>query len=516
MPASRPAPSWVISDASPWTSVGRADDGRPERHGHGLHPEAHAEQREAALGGDRDALDRDAGVVGVARPGRDDDPAQVRRRVVGELADRRTVHGVVADDPDPGAGGLQCLHEIEGEAVVVVDDQDHGRAPGAALAGQAGCGQGLVGAGPRLLGYPGCEVDRPAERGRLVLGLLELALRDRPGDDTSPRVDVGLAVLEHRAADRDRGVQVAVVAQIPDGAAVQAAPFALRGGDQLHRPDLGRARQRAGREDRPERVERVELGSQAALDVADQVEHVAVALDLHVLADGDRPRTSDAAKVVAAEVDQHHVLGSLLRIGLELLGEERVLAGVRPARPRAGDRVGRQAIALDLEEQLGRGADDLVARGAHEEEIRAGVDSPQRPVQPDPIEGRAGRRVGRQLERLPPGQHDLDRLARRDRVLGHLDRVDVLVAAEAGLDRAADGGLGRGSRRGRGRAVARRAGSSRSAPRRWDARCAPAPRRWLPRRSGSDPRGPVSRCGARRSPRACASGGRRRARDRSR
>ena len=38
------------------------------------------------------------------------------------------------------------------------------------------------------------------------------------------------------------------------------------------------------------------------------------------------------------------------------------------------------------------------------------------------------------VERLAPGQHDLDRLAGRDRLLGDLDGADVGLAAEARLD----------------------------------------------------------------------------------
>ena len=158
------------------------------------------------------------------------------------------------------------------------------------------------------------HLDRAAEGSRLVLGLLELAFRDGPGDDPGARVDVGLALLEDRAADGDRGVEVAVVAEVADGAAVQPAALALGGRDELHRADLGRARERAGREDRAERVERVELGLEPRLDVRDEVEDVAVALDLHVLADRHGPRPRDAAEVVAPEVDEHHVLGALLGV----------------------------------------------------------------------------------------------------------------------------------------------------------------------------------------------------------
>ena len=174
---------------------------------------------------------------------------------------------------------------------------------------------------------------------------------------------------------------------------------------------------------------------------------MAVALDLHVLADRDGARPGDAAQVVAPEVDEHDVLGPLLRVALELLRQERVLARVRAARASAGDRVGRQPVALDLEEELRRGADDLEGRRPDEEQVRARVDPAEGAVQPDPVERRAGRRVRRQLERLAPGEDDLDRLAGRDRVLGDLHGVDVLVATEAGLDRAAGRLLRRRRRR---------------------------------------------------------------------
>ena len=168
-----------------------------------------------------------------------------------------------------------------------------------------------------------------------MLGLLELLLRDARRDDPRAGVDVRPAILEDGAPDRDRGVEVAVVAEVPDRPAVQAPALALGGRDQLHRPDLRRARERAGREDRPERVEGVEVRLQPALHVADEVQDVGVALHLHVLADRHRPGAGDPADVVAAEVHEHHVLGALLRVPLELLGEDRVLALVRAARPRA-------------------------------------------------------------------------------------------------------------------------------------------------------------------------------------
>ena len=98
------------------------------------------------------------------------------------------------------------------------------------------------------------------------------------------------------------------------------------------------------------------------------------------------PGPAHPAEVVPAEVDEHDVLGLLLRVALELLGEELVLGRRRPARPGAGDRVGGQAVALDLEEELRARPDDLERRGPDEEEIGARVDPAQGAVEPDPVD----------------------------------------------------------------------------------------------------------------------------------
>ena len=165
----------------------------------------------------------------------------------------------------------------------------------------------------------------------------------------------------------------------------------------------------------------------------DEVQDVGVALDVHVLAHGDRARPRNAPEVVPPEVDEHHVLGALLRIALQLLGEELVLGRRGAAGASAGNRVGRELVAIDLDEELRARANHLERGHANEEQVRAGVDAAQAPVQADPIERLPRRRVERQVERLPPGQHDLDRLAGGDRVLGDLDRVDVLLSPQAGI-----------------------------------------------------------------------------------
>ena len=113
-----------------------------------------------------------------------------------------------------------------------------------------------------------------------------------------------------------------------------------------------------------------------ALDVGDQVHDVAVALDEEAVGDPHvrAPRARlrrvaaalaqhrHAADVVAAEVEQHQVLGVLLRVGEQLLLERLVLLGRGAARPGAGDRA-------DGDLAVAQAHQDLRAR-AHQLEVR--------------------------------------------------------------------------------------------------------------------------------------------------
>ena len=94
---------------------------------------------------------------------------------------------------------------------------------------------------------------------------------------------------------------------------------------------FGRAGDGAGREAGGERVERVVARVESALDVRDDVHHVAVALEEELVGHLDRADRGDAADVVAAEIEQHQVLGALLRIGEQAVGVRRASsAGVAP------------------------------------------------------------------------------------------------------------------------------------------------------------------------------------------
>ena len=78
---------------------------------------------------------------------------------------------------------------------------------------------------------------------------------------------------------------------------------------------LGAPDKRAGRERGQHDVE----GGVAVGDLTGhrrlQMHDVAVAADVHELDHLDRARPADPTQIVAAQVDQHHVLGPLLRVG---------------------------------------------------------------------------------------------------------------------------------------------------------------------------------------------------------
>src|SRR5690606_29164507 len=133
-------------------------------------------------------------------------------------------------------------------------------------------------------------------------------------DDPGTGLDVQLPVLDHRGADSDRGVGVAVPADVADGAGIDVAPDRLQFADDLQRADLGRAADRARGEGRAQHVGVGQAVAQLPADLADDVHHVAVALDPEAFADLNGARFGDPADVVARQVDQHQVLGAFLGV----------------------------------------------------------------------------------------------------------------------------------------------------------------------------------------------------------
>ena len=101
-------------------------DRRSEGLGHRLHPKADPQGGNLARDADADRVHRDPRRVGVARPRRDNDATQVGCRIGRQGFDAGPVDGVVAQDVDLGPGRFEGLDQVESEAVVIVDHENHG------------------------------------------------------------------------------------------------------------------------------------------------------------------------------------------------------------------------------------------------------------------------------------------------------------------------------------------------------------------------------------------------------
>ncbi len=237
-------------------------------------------------------------------------------------------------------------------------------------------------------------------------------------------------VLDHRRAQHDAGIHLTIGAEIADAAGIGAARIALQLVDDLHRSDFWRARDRSGREACDQGTERIVLRVDLAFDIRDDVHDLAVALDEERIGDLDRADLGDTADIVAPEIEQHQVLGALLRVCQQLFGESIVLGLGRAAPPRAGDRPDRDSVVAQAHQDFGARADDLEVAEIEIAQERRRIDPPQRPVK------RERRQRERRLEALR--QHDLEDVAGADVLLRLVDHLQILGLARV-----------RGGRRGR-------------------------------------------------------------------
>ena len=137
--------------------------------------------------------------------------------------------------------------------------------------------------------------------------------------------------------------------------------------------------------------------------------HLAVALDEELIRDLDAADGGDAADIVAAEIEQHQVLGAFLGVGQQLVFERLVLVRRGAARPGPGDRPDCHRVAAGANQNFrarpGNGEIGIIEI----EQERRRIDPPQRPVE------RERRQRERRLETLR--QHHLKNIAGRDVVL---------------------------------------------------------------------------------------------------
>ncbi len=142
------------------------------------------------------------------------------------------------------------------------------------------------------------------------------------------------------------------------------------------------------------------------------------------------------------------MLGALLLVGEQLLGDPLVVLERGAARARAGDRARRDVPAGDGQHRLRRRARDLKVEEVQEVHVRARVDDAQPAVDRE--------RVDLDVRRPALRRHDLERVAGVDVLDDPRDvGLELLARHVRGEDRARAGRRGRRPRHGAGEQVAR-------------------------------------------------------------
>ena len=159
---------------------------------------------------------------GRARAGRDDDFFRPERL---DFVERDFV---VAKDFHVGAELAQIVIQVVGERIVIVDQQNH-----------------------RFLHCSASSTAFSMARALLSVSWYS-SFGIRVGDDAGAGSDENFFAFHHDGADDDAGVEIAVVAEVADGAGVKAALLRLQLADNLHGADFRRAGNGAGGESRDE------------------------------------------------------------------------------------------------------------------------------------------------------------------------------------------------------------------------------------------------------------------------
>jgi len=189
-----------------------------------------------------------------------------------------------------------------------------------------------------------------------------LIFGDGVGDDASSYSHVGLAVAKDEGADGYVEGGGAVGGDVADGSGVDTAGMGLELADDLHGADLGCAGDGAAGKHGGEDVVEGKARAEGSGDGGGHLVEGLIAFDREEVVNADGARSADAAEIVAQEVDDHDVLGTILLVVLESEGGELVFGCVQAAGHSAlhgagGDLVG---LRIDAEEEFGRERENLV------------------------------------------------------------------------------------------------------------------------------------------------------------
>jgi len=311
-----------------------------------LMPQTHPQDGDAA-GKILDGGHGYARFFGRARPGRDH---QVGGLQIFQLFHRDLVvaeYGNLRSRGQLLTHNAQQLHQVVGEGIVVVDDNE--------MNGH--------------LKPPVRHFDGLNHTASLVDGLLELAFWIGVSNDPGAGLEIEARALLKESPDGDAEIHVAGETEISHGSGVRSAAGVLQLLDDLHGADLRGTGDRARGEGGLEHVEHVLSRSQIAPHAGNEMHHVGIALDDHELVHLHTAVGGHASDVVSPEINEHEVFGALLGIVEEIFGEGLIFGFRAPARPGAGDGTHLDGAFLEPDENLGRGTDEGLVPQAEIEEI---------------------------------------------------------------------------------------------------------------------------------------------------
>src|SRR5690554_3093163 len=266
----------------------------------------------------------------------------------------------------------------------------------------------------------------PENRPAFVHGLFPFKAGHGISHHAGAGLDVQGIVLDHGSADGDGGVHVAVERQVAYGAAVYATLHRFQFVDDFHGADLRRATQGAGGQGRAQHIQAAGALFQATGDVGDNVHHVGIALDDHLVGELHGAGFRYSAGVVAAQVDQHQVLGDFFRVGQQFVFQRLVFGLGSAALAGAGDGAHGDFFIFHPGQDFRRGTNNVEVAQVEEVHVRRRVQYPQRTVQ---VQGRCLER-----DRHALGNDGLHYVAVQHITLDLVHRRFKFFLAEAGQE----------------------------------------------------------------------------------
>src|SRR5450755_345153 len=270
------------------------------------------------------------------------------------------------------------------------------------------------------------------QRFGLEQGFRPLLVRVRQRDDGASNANAHRILRENRSSDDNVQVRAAAERQEADRSRVDAAGATLQFVDDLHRPDLRRARHGAAWKGALEAIDGSTLRGQFSAHGGHQLVNCRVRFHVHELRHMYGAHRADPPQIVSQQVHDHQVLGTAFLVFRQGTPQKLVFSRSKGAGARALNRLRfDDGAAIDFEESLRRGAGDGQLGEFKKRRVRRGISKPQPLVVFESVNGGSGGHL--------IGETNLIRFTLSYRMERAVDVVEILAL---GVDGRETNGLG--------------------------------------------------------------------------